>query len=762
MNFTPLISIHNKFCFISLMWVLSCVNIQLNAQSTVNPEQLRKKISSFNDNPKKVELLLDLSTYYLTKPGEFKIDLGQASQINSEAKTLSKTLDYKPGIGKALLLDAQIHRESGDSKYGFKRTNEAMAFAKSNHLDLLAADIYRELCAYKGYEKVDFEEKIKYLELAIPLYKKNNALRKEADALKDAADYYGIIEQSQKSLSLLEEALVIYRSIGYKELQGVYTLMSGNYGFLQNEQMALRYALLAEKTAEDVNDNSYQWCTIYNHLGVAYYDLSKYDLAFYNYEKALNIALENKNHSDINTISYNLAYLYSQQKKYDKALQTLKRTESNSYVQDEMTRIRRLFIFVMCYSKTNRPDRAKPYYEKLLKEYETSEVGLFYKLTAIITYLQNSGQVEKTYYYLGKFKELAQKSKELYFYSQVELLTFQSDLLNKKYESAIEHLKQHHVFKDSIFDLQELKQATTLQLQFETEKKDKNIKLLVQQGKMQEAEIYNEKVVRNFFIGSMVALVLFLALLYNRSRLKTSANKKLELKRKQIDEQNEQLKKLLAEKEWLLKEIHHRVKNNLQIVISLLNTQSAYLDNEDALMAIQNSQHRMHAMSLIHQKLYQSDNLSTIDMSWYSYELINYIRECYSSEKKIKFDLDVEKIFLDVAQAVPLGLIINEAVNNTVKYAFPDKTNGEVTVSFKSTETNECQLIISDNGVGLPKDFDIDETESLGMSLMRGLTEQIDGTFLIENQNGLKIIITFTKNTEIENHEQVDEISTQR
>lgn len=762
MNFTPLSSIKKNFYISTLMGLLLCVNIQVNAQSNLNPEQLQKKVSEANDDIQKVELLLDLSTYYLTKPGESKTDLDKANQINSEAKKLSTTLDYSLGTGKALLLDAQIEREGGDSENGLKKTKETFAFAKRNNLDALTADVYREFCAYEGYEQEDFKQKIKYLELAIPLYKKSKNYRKEADALKDLADYYGIIEQNQKSLSLLEDAIVIYKSIGYKELQGVYTLIAGNYGILKNEKQALRYALLAEKTAEDVNDTSYQLCTIYNHLGIAYYDLNKYDLAFNNFEKALNIALENKNQSDINTISYNLAYLYSQQKKYDKALQTLKRTENHNAVQDEMTRIRRLFIFVMCYSKTGRNEKAKPYYEKLVNEYNASELGLFYKLTGIITYLQNAGQVEKTYAYLDKFREFAQKTNKLDFYSQVELLAFQSDYISKKYESAIAHLKQHHVYKDSIFALHEMTQATTLQLQFETEKKDKNIKLLTQQGKMQEAEIQNEKVIRYFFIGSVIALMLFLALLYNRARLKTTANKKLEIKRKQIDEQNEQLRKLLAEKEWLLKEIHHRVKNNLQIVISLLNTQSAYLDNEDALMAIQNSQHRMHAMSLIHQKLYQSENLSTIDMSWYSYELINYIKECYSSEKKIKFDVDVDKIFLDVAQAVPLGLIINEAVNNTVKYAFPDKINGEVKVSFKYTETKECQLIISDNGVGLPKDFNIDETESLGMNLMRGLTDQLDGTFSLEDQNGLKITITFTKNTEIENHEPVNEISTQK
>jgi two-component sensor histidine kinase len=726
------------------------INVQATAQSKEDPDQLEKKIANAGNDSQKVELLLTLSNYYLSKPGELKADLEKANQINAEAKKLSNSLSYKLGIGKVILLDAQIHRENGDSKYGLAKANEALIYAKKNSLFVLTADVYKELCAYKGYEKADFEEKIKYLELAIPLYKKSKAFRKEADALKDLADYYGLVEEHQKALTVLENAVVIYKSIGFKELQGVYTLMSGDYGMLQNPQLSLKYALMAEKTAEEVHDTSYQLCTIYNHLGLAYYDLLKFDLAFANFEKALNIALKNKNVDDINAITYNLASLYCHKKNYIAALRTLKRSEKSYPPKDEITKIRQLFIFVVSYSMLEQPDKAKPYYEQLLKKYQESDVGLFYKLTGIIIYLQHSGQVEKTYAYLEKFKEFAKKSDKLIFYSQIELLSFQSDQASKKYESAIEHLKQHQVYKDSIFNLEKLKQSTALELQFETEKKDKNIKLLTQQGKLQEIKIENEKVIRYLFLGSLVALVLFLALLYNRSRVKTNANKNLELKRKQIDEQNEQLKKLLAEKEWLLKEIHHRVKNNLQIVISLLNTQSAYLDNEDALMAIQNSQHRMHAMSLIHQKLYQSDNLSTIDMSWYIYELISYIKECYSSEKSINFVLDTEKVFLDVAQAVPMGLIVNEAVNNTVKYAFPQEKRGEVTVSFKSTEKDFYELIISDNGVGLPQDFNIDETESLGMNLMRGLTDQLDGTFSLENKNGLKITITFRKNTDID------------
>ena len=127
---------------------------------------------------------------------------------------------------------------------------------------------------------------------------------------------------------------------------------------------------------------------------------------------------------------------------------------------------------------------------------------------------------------------------------------------------------------------------------------------------------------------------------------------------------------LLKDKEWLIKEVHHRVKNNLQMVISLLNSQSIYLNDEAAVVAIQESQRRMHAMSLIHQKLYQSENVGVIDMRAYINEFISYLKDIFETGSSIRFEQDVDPIKLDVGQAVPVGLILNEVITNSIKYAF--------------------------------------------------------------------------------------------
>src|SRR6185369_16726337 len=120
-----------------------------------------------------------------------------------------------------------------------------------------------------------------------------------------------------------------------------------------------------------------------------------------------------------------------------------------------------------------------------------------------------------------------------------------------------------------------------------------------------------------------------------------------------ISRKNEQLQHLLNEKEWLIKEIHHRVKNNLQIVMSLLNSQSAFIDNEPALTAIHDSQHRVHAMSLIHQKLYNADDVSSIDMSFYIRELVSYLSDSFDASQRVRFEFNIEPLEMDVSQAVP-------------------------------------------------------------------------------------------------------------
>ncbi|MGF7073547.1 sensor histidine kinase [Mucilaginibacter sp. 3215] len=254
----------------------------------------------------------------------------------------------------------------------------------------------------------------------------------------------------------------------------------------------------------------------------------------------------------------------------------------------------------------------------------------------------------------------------------------------------------------------------------------------------------------DLIIVGIVALLFVLGGAYVGYWQKQINGKRLQLKEKEISEQNQMLQhltadknRLLDEKDWLLKEVHHRVKNNLQIVMSLLNTQSAFLKNNAALAAIRESQNRVQAIALIHQKLYSSSNLAFIDIAVYISELVNYLADCYDAhERGIRFEQQIERVKIDVAQAVPVGLMLNEAITNAIKYAFPYR-RGYINISLGTLDDNNIMLSIADNGIGLPQGFDIKDASSLGMEMMKALSKQLGGNFKMENNEGVAITLVF-------------------
>jgi len=210
-----------------------------------------------------------------------------------------------------------------------------------------------------------------------------------------------------------------------------------------------------------------------------------------------------------------------------------------------------------------------------------------------------------------------------------------------------------------------------------------------------------------------------------------------------LEAQRNDLRHLLEEKEWLVKEIHHRVKNNLHMIAGLLDGQAGFLASDEAVAAIRESQFRVNAMSLVHQKLYQTANLSDTDMATYISELVAYLESSFDAGKRIRFILRVERIQLDLTHSIPLGLILNEAITNAIKYAFPDGRRGEITVRLQRINDNRLLLSVEDNGIGILPDEKKQLTESMGMNLMKGLSEDIGGNFTIENDHGTKVSVSF-------------------
>ncbi len=249
--------------------------------------------------------------------------------------------------------------------------------------------------------------------------------------------------------------------------------------------------------------------------------------------------------------------------------------------------------------------------------------------------------------------------------------------------------------------------------------------------------------------GALLIRIIRYAVERNRIRKDLeSAYKKLENFNEELEskvrQRTAELQTSLQEKEVLLKEIHHRVKNNLQVISSLLRLQSETVPDKATAKLFLDSQERVRAMAMVHEYLYKSADLARIDFQAYVASLVRNLYRSFgltSSENAPTVEVDDVLLGLDVA--VPCGLLLTELVSNAAKYAYPDKKGGRVDIRFRHLSEGLFELSVADHGVGFPENFDWMKADSLGLRLVRLLTEQLQGQILLENNHGIKFIVTF-------------------
>jgi two-component sensor histidine kinase len=299
--------------------------------------------------------------------------------------------------------------------------------------------------------------------------------------------------------------------------------------------------------------------------------------------------------------------------------------------------------------------------------------------------------------------------------------------------------------------MRKTRQISEMNIQFGVAQKEKDLQLLQNREQLQRADLSREKLTRNIIIIVSSFILLLFLFVYNRYRLKKRSNKLLQDQQKIISQKNEALHQtieekdvLLEEKEWLVREIHHRVKNNLQMVISLLNAQSEFLNHPSAVNAIRESRERMQAIAILHQKLYRTDTSTRINMQSYTKELVDNIRSSVADTERMEFQVNVAPdIDLDISQSVPLGLILNEGITNSIKYAYGKNEKGNIRISLRYIGDRQLQLQIADYGKGLPAGLDSENPHSLGLQLIRLFAEQLEGDLYFINNKGLEINLSF-------------------
>ena len=484
------------------------------------------------------------------------------------------------------------------------------------------------------------------------------------------------------------------------------------YGRTENFDKQLSELKEAKKIIETETTDLNLSYTINNNIANAYLNMGKLDSALYFQQIVLNIEskIENKNYSGasnkaIGDIQFRKGNFEDAKTNYISALKLLEKTQNTFYIALSQ------FALADTYRKLGRVDSS-----------------LYYSKAGITNYRS-----------LGSY---VPEMEEAY---TALALSFKDE---NKYDSAFYYLQLSKMLSDSIND-KEIKTLTNFQ------------KIgFGEQIRLKEVEAERIKIKsRTQILLLLTGLILFSIIafiLYKSNKIKVKANLALKDKNDEIEKTVTQLKTTQvslaarnAENELLLKEIHHRVKNNLEVVSSLLALQSAQIDDPSVQSAMLASQNRVHSMGIIHQKLYQGENLAAIEMRDYFINLSDNILDSFNAEGHIKVECDMPKLVLDVDTAVSIGLITNELLTNSLKYAFNEKENGAIKISLTEQDatanTEGVYLLkISDDGIGKPVNEKAKGT-GFGTQLVNLLTKQLDGKLTYEINNGTIVTLVFKK-----------------
>ncbi|CAN5621304.1 hypothetical protein BH11BAC3_BH11BAC3_01910 [soil metagenome] len=696
----------------------------------------------------RLDILFRLAEFYITKPGTYKQDLDSAAACLKKTELINTRLKSVNISGYQTIIASVLARERKQEKQAKEMAEKAVNMLGSSSNKYYLAKAYFNLSDYYRYsDRIELVEKIRLVELAVQYFSQSTNIEAYANSLKYIADLYEIDGQRSKVLENLNLSLKMYKSINYPRLYGVYVLYNRYYYLRGNYKLALDYCLMALKDAELARDSTLSYCQINNYMAITLVHLKEKERATGYFKIALQIAEKYKNNTDVQLVMNNMVRNYLDLKKPREALELMKSIPKELLVPvSEEGYILSSLCYASIYFELKNYAETGAYCNEIIDLFRqrmprAQVVNDFYQV--LIGYYLETRHYKSAGIYLAKIDSVSRQLADPARIRDNYYLAFRLDTAQGFSRPAIANLLKYQHLHDSLFDETSNREMQQMEVEYETEKnrneikiKDQDIVLLNKDNQLQKIGLEKGKLVRNFIIAGVVLLLIILALLYRQYRNKQQINQMIMYK-------NELLEHLITEKEWLVKEIHHRVKNNLQIVVSLLNTQAAHLQEGDALMAIQESRHRIQVISLLHQKLYLAETSSVIDMQVYIREVVSYLKESFSGINHLYFNQQIDAINLDISQAVSVGIILNEAITNCIKYAFPNNAAGNIKVTFKKEENGRLLLTITDNGIGIAEDIYLSQRKSLGMQLMQTLSEQLDGNMKMESNEGTIVKVCF-------------------
>ncbi|HEX2627907.1 MAG TPA: histidine kinase dimerization/phosphoacceptor domain -containing protein [Chitinophagaceae bacterium] len=779
--------------FIVIVLLICCYynSAQTTSTKPAEEQQLLRAVEISKPGADRVQQLLRVGNYYLTKDGEEKEDIDKALQYAVQAKNMANEYKYSKGVDDAMQLTGHTYIEMGDRGRAAAILQQVNQSTKVKLLYIYSA-YYR----YGGVMKPDPDSAVYFARAAKSLATTVNDAGYKIRAIEMLMHLYNGMRRFDEAEEEAEQFISESAVAGNKNVHECYDFLSVINQNNGNYDKALTYSLKGIQNMYEMRDSSnggiyyFDLAVIYKHTGQHVRAIEAYERARTIQKKMWRTQWHWLIQSEITAICIKMG-------NYEDALTRLKKLQTEQPARTVDDSIQMHQSFTSCYRLLKQHDRAKLHFNKLVEI--DKRIGYNQELHKYIgQYYTEMGQYSEAKPFLEEVLKRMPNGTATVTVAHLRFMLFRVDSALGNYQSAIQHLIVNKAMDDTVYRRDKIRQVRELQVKYETDHKDQElafraqnilllqrqaelrqkdldqarvqleyetiskeqglllakaesekkdnellvkeqrIQLLNNEAQLKQSSLRNANLVKNFTLAGIGVLFLLLLLVMNQFRIKQRNNKIMAQK-------NLSLERLVTEKEWLLKEVHHRVKNNLHTVMSLLESQSAFLDNGDALAVMQKSQHRVYAMSLIHQKLYQAENTTSIDMSVYLPELLNYLTDSFDTGQRIRFNYEIADIRLDVSKAIPAGLILNEAITNAIKYAFPGDRRGEVNIKMKRGEGRKLQLEVADNGIGIPADLVNGNANSLGFKLMKGLSEDMHGTLRVQNDNGVRIVVDFSE-----------------
>ncbi|MCB0687568.1 MAG: tetratricopeptide repeat protein [Saprospiraceae bacterium] len=622
------------------------------------------------------------------------------------------------------------------SGFAFDVTDSLLHVAQSG-MDREAALAYKQL-AMQSVDSLDLHLSYSYEGLKIAQQLQDDLL--SGNLLMNmgvASDMHGQFDQA---IHFYDSALLYLERGNYPDwLSSLYINYGAAYYFHGSNHLALDYWLKAYALcAKDGSDENYP--VLLNNIAQIYMELEKYPEAIRYFEEALLVKeAQSSVRRYLNTLR-NLGKIYQISGDYDKSIQLLNKARNVTLEINDEEGLQIIDVYLAeTFAKNDQIENARELLSPHWKDgFSACRNDL--KIEAYIIagdYFGKTNNLSAALTSFLKANELAMASGVQS--DQLSILQGLADIYYKQrnYHQAVIAEREFSRFQKRQIQDNRLAVEQEMQVKFNTLRKEEENAVLREQAILKDALLTKSK--KNLWLVILILIAVIgiaIQIYFSRKKVNTLA--------KSLEDKRQKLRKSLDERELLLKEIHHRVKNNLQFISSLLSLQSRHVQDPLAYEALKTGQDRVRSMALIHQNLYQEDNLAGVPIKTYFEKLTQNLFDSYNiSPNRITLNLDVEDFYLDVDTIVPLGLIVNELISNALKHAFPHEDKGEVEMKLKE-EKGIIKLEINDNGVGINKDTQVKLGNSFGFRLVNAFKDQLGAEFEINGINGTHIILKIT------------------